>query len=187
MDRPLRVWDLETGKAIRGFGKDKGISSGFGEFGQDGNVVAAVSPDGQRMATPDMVKEGDALTRRIIIRDTNTGIISATLLGHQDAVLSIAFTHGGSRIVAGVRDGTTRLWDIESGALMMTLPFGARCVAVSPDGVNILCGLPDSSIRFWNSIVMLRHGGYWATSLRLPPLRYRRIIIVLLLVPKTVP
>lgn len=58
-------------------------------------------------------------------------------VGHQNTILSIAFTPDGTQILSGSCDGTAKIWDVASGRLLRTFFWGSRAVnsvAWSPDG-----------------------------------------------------
>lgn len=69
-------------------------------------------------------------------------------VGHQDVIDSLAFSPDGQQILSGSRDGTAKLWDVQSGALLQTFYWGAEqvnAVAWSPDGETIaVAGSPPS-------------------------------------------
>ena len=72
-----------------------------------------------------------------------------TLAGHEGRVRSIA-VHQRSWITAG-DDGTIRIWDPETFALLRTIPSGAEQVvgvAASPDGKRLVAALGDDLVRF---------------------------------------
>jgi pre-rRNA-processing protein IPI3 len=50
------------------------------------------------------------------------------MAGHERAVLALALTHDGSRLVSGAADGTLRLWDARSGQLLKTMSKGRRAM-----------------------------------------------------------
>ncbi|MCC9606426.1 hypothetical protein LOC68_17920 [Blastopirellula sp. JC732] len=69
-------------------------------------------------------------------------------VGHQSVVDSLVFSPDGRRILSGSWDGTAKLWDAHSGALLRTLFWGGiqvTSVAWSPDGsiVAVACWPPD--------------------------------------------
>ena len=60
-----------------------------------------------------------------------------TLRGHESWIGRIAWSPDGRMIASPSADGTIRLWDVETGALVRTLVGhlrGVVCVAWSPDG-----------------------------------------------------
>ena len=116
---------------------------------QKDRVASAVfSPDGNRVASI-------GLDNTIKIWNVINGGLLASLEGHPDAIQQplgvpfmsspsggwhyAAFNPEGSRIVTAGRDGTTTLWDIATGEIVVSLRTGVpRLVAFSPDGTRIL-------------------------------------------------
>ncbi|EIN04856.1 hypothetical protein PUNSTDRAFT_37485, partial [Punctularia strigosozonata HHB-11173 SS5] len=94
---------------------------------------------------------------------TNTGHLIRRLLGHTHAVLSVAFSRDGSRIVSGSQDHTVRLWNLSSGEQIGDPYRGhtddVRCVAFSPDNRRVVSGSWDWTIRLWDSHTGLAIGG----------------------------
>ncbi|KAF3059971.1 Vegetative incompatibility protein HET-E-1 [Daldinia childiae] len=69
-------------------------------------------------------------------------------------VTSVAFSHDGNRLVSGDRYGTAKLWDVETGACLITLgghKGTIHSVMFSPEGSLISSGSDDNTIRIWNS------------------------------------
>ena len=71
--------------------------------------------------------------------------------GHTGGVQSIAVSD--DTIVSGGRDGTIKLWDLNSGMERMTLKGHDRfsSVIVSPDGGTVASAGGDGTIKFWNA------------------------------------
>jgi WD40 repeat protein len=70
------------------------------------------------------------------------------------AVLSVAITPDGRRIVSGSDDETVRVWDTSSGAQLAVLrghEGRVECVAVTPDGGRIVSGSRDKTVRVWDA------------------------------------
>jgi WD40 repeat protein/predicted Ser/Thr protein kinase len=106
------------------------------------------SPDGQLLATPGMEPQ------EILLRDSHTYAVRATLRGHTKAVCSVAFSPDGRQLVTTSLDGTVRTWDTTTGQELRTLGrhTGEAFTAVfSPDGSRIASGGRDRSMRLWDT------------------------------------
>jgi WD40 repeat protein/DNA-binding XRE family transcriptional regulator len=68
---------------------------------------------------------------------------------HTDTVHSLAFSPDGRRLATGSWDGSLKLWDIESGALLWASWFtdNIECLAFSPDGFTISSGGGDATVQ----------------------------------------
>lgn len=78
---------------------------------------------------------------------------SQILHGHTDTVNAIALTPDGTRIVSAASDGTVRVWDRQTGALLHILEHErdpVLCVALSPDGMLLVSADTGRTIRVWD-------------------------------------
>jgi len=119
---------------------------------------AAFSPDGSLVVTGC----GD---RRARIWDATNGQELRVLQGHSERVDSAVFSPDGSKILTSCgMDGTARIWDVSSGALLHTLwndygielSEGPIASAFSTSGDQVLTGAyfwkaPAVVVRLWNA------------------------------------
>ena len=91
----LRLWDVQTGDPQATFDEPGGV-----------NAVAA-SP-----TKPIIASGGQQDENRIRLGDMASGEILAKLAGHEDHILSVAFSKDGKLLVSGSRDKTVRIWEI---------------------------------------------------------------------------
>ena len=77
----------------------------------------------------------------------------AELKGHDDNAVCCAFSPDGARAVTGSGDGTTRIWDAETGAVVRRLDWHddhVNCCAFSPDGTRVVTASNDTTARIWD-------------------------------------
>ena len=102
-DHTLKVWDLETGGALRTL---TGHSAGV--YG------VAVTPDGKRAVSA-------SVDNTLKVWDLETGGALRTPEGHFDAIRGVAVTPDGKRAVSASVDNTLKVWDLETGRVLRTL------------------------------------------------------------------
>ena len=76
-------------------------------------------------------------------------IAVSLLIGHEDAVLTVAYSPDGTRLVSGSWDNTVRIWNSRTGDLLSILNVHSHSVdsvAYSFDGARIVSGSDDSTI-----------------------------------------
>lgn len=111
-----------------------------------GGVYLASSPDGKVLAS---CSTGSADIRLW----TPTGQPLFDRKGQGGAVLAVAFTPDGERVVSGGQDNTVRIWEIGPRRLQHTLRGHTdqiMALACSPDGKLLASASMDKSIRIWN-------------------------------------
>jgi WD40 repeat protein len=114
----------------------------------------AFSPDGRTIAGADY--QGN-----IILWDTASGKVRATLKQEDRRVRSLAFSLDGKTLATAVGDGPGRdhepglivLWDAATGQRRLTLTGHTNevlSVAFSPDGTLLASGGSDRTVRLWD-------------------------------------
>jgi WD40 repeat protein len=101
---------------------------------------------------------------RLPIPDTFEGLLGvlaaepafefATLEGHSDPLVTVAFSPDGFRIATGSDDGTARIWEVASGKLVAKLEGhsgGVKAVVFSRDGSNLATASNDKTARLWDA------------------------------------
>jgi transcriptional regulator with XRE-family HTH domain len=72
---------------------------------------------------------------------------------HTNTTLALAFSPGERTLASGSEDGSVKLWNVASGALLW-LGWHTKvtlCLAFSPDGSLLASGSQDGSVRLWEA------------------------------------
>jgi RNA polymerase sigma factor (sigma-70 family) len=146
--------DAETGKTMRTLEGPWALSTG--------PFCLAFAPDGKILASG-----GSARDNMVRLWDVQTGKLTATLRGHEDAVVGLSFAPDGKTLAStgGQYDTTVRYWDVATGQLRRTVnraqehsKDGTEAVdgdwqtwpaAFSPDG-QILARGRGAEVKFWD-------------------------------------
>lgn len=134
-DKTLKLWDLETGEALRTL------------HGHSASVdCVAVLPDGNLAIS-------GSWDKTLKLWDLGTGRVLQTLIGHSGFVGSVAVVPGEMRAVSASWDKTLKLWDLETRRVLRTLNgHGGRvyCVALTPDGKLAVSASSDKTLNLWD-------------------------------------
>jgi WD40 repeat protein len=114
------------------------------EVGPECKVVG-FSPDGRFGAS-------DGPNGAISLWNLEVGKVERHLEGSVEIVTNLALMADGSRVLAGSKDGSVRLWNTKTGReLHRFRQENAQQVAVSPDGsLMAVADSTDNAIKIWN-------------------------------------
>ena len=136
------LWDATAGKEIGGFAAEERKAS-----------AACFSPDGTRLGLG--FQNGNASLWSVSERR-----ILANMNAHKDAILACEFGPNGERLLTTSTDGTVRLWNGQTGALVQLLShrtFSGRGWQQFPGAIfdaagrSVLTTGNDSTARLWNA------------------------------------
>lgn len=134
----IQVWDAETGKLLKAPVK------------LEGDIFSVnFSRDGRRLIARTL-SESDPPR----IFDSESGKLVLTLRGHKHTVMSAEFDPSGKRALTTSLDGTTRIWDAESGAVIAVFrdeeaPPVMRAIFDS-DGLRVVTITRSGIISIWD-------------------------------------
>ncbi len=76
----------------------------------------------------------------------------ATFEGHTARIRDVAFSPDGTEVATASDDGTARIWNSTTAALVDTVVLSGvvRAVAFSPDGKLVACGGDETAIHLWD-------------------------------------
>lgn len=142
--RVVEVWGPETGQLVRSFGGPTKYASSP-QFSADGKWI--VMKTDKRMADgSDRVEESTAT-----VYDVATGKRIAALGGSKLWLNTVVFSPDGKKVITTGADRTARVWDVESGELLVTLEVSSfESAAFSPDGALFATAGEDSP-KIWDA------------------------------------
>jgi WD40 repeat protein/serine/threonine protein kinase len=133
--------------------------------------AVAFAPGGHLLATGSNDTAGGYLR----LWDADSGQLLRTCDGHEDAVLSVAFSPDGQWLLSSSYDGTARLWDAATGRLLRTFAghdWWVWSAAFSPDAERIVTASHDGTAIVWSTETGEQIGapfmGHWQRGSQMP-------------------
>lgn len=120
----------------------------YGSAEQPSANAVAWSPDGKYVAV------GGHSDNSIEIYEAAGGRLFLTYTGHNDTVLTLAWSHDGKRIVSGSSDGTGQVWRASDGKQLLIYTNhkdNVTSVSWSYDDTSIVSGSWDGTAQVWTS------------------------------------
>jgi WD40 repeat protein len=143
-----QILDAETGRELAAL-----------KTGGQYVFAAAFSPDGRKIAlgtndSPAYLKVFDAQTGQLAweYRSHKTG--DGPARGHEDAILSVAWSHDGTRLLTSSYDNTARLFDLTTGEELRVFrghDWWVWSAAFSPDERWIVTASQDGTAIVWDA------------------------------------
>jgi WD40 repeat protein len=132
----LRLWDVATGRELRGLAGHPGAAVTALAFAPKGNLLASGARD-------DTVR----------LWSLSEGKELRSLPGHAGEVLALAWSPDGRALVSAAADRTIRLWDLAAGkeSRRLDVDRDVRALAVAPDGKTFASAAAGSVIRLWDT------------------------------------
>lgn len=119
---------------------------------------AANQPDSSVPAQMALIRYNSGREKRPWLRWINKpqhhDLCLMTLIGHEGAVNSVAFSPNGRYIVSGSYDRTLKVWDAASGKEINSLSGHKKSIsscAFSPDGKQIVSASLDKTLIIWDA------------------------------------
>lgn len=175
-DQSLKVWPVnaKTYREVR--------------HGTEAIGAAGLSNNGQWLATAGYRVYADPIDEEFDMDDKSQDIklwdregrLIKTFAGHTNSILSMAFSPDDQWLLTGSKDGTARLWSVDTSrtenqpVLSLSVHNGrVTAVAFAPDGNSFLTAGADSTARLWSltgdSIAVFRGHEDWLTSVAFAP------------------
>lgn len=135
------VWDVKTGNLVATLHEQQSGPVRIASFSSDGRSLMTDSYSAVQVWTldPSVVASLDA---------------ADVLRGHEGQVNSVVFSPDGSKLATASADKTVRVWDVRTGATLLTLrghDADVMSVAFAPDGKHLLTASLDKTARLWDA------------------------------------
>ncbi len=144
----IKIWDVEKASVVKDLGKDyKEMYLGSAAYSADGKMIAI-----------GRAGEAPGLNGIVWLLDSEGKKVKELKPGHQDGLTDLAFHPDGKHIITSGRDTLVRIWNIESGKMVVELGKGRGgqfkdwicAVAVSASGELIAGADMAGAVQVWS-------------------------------------
>ncbi|MGE3807082.1 MAG: WD40 repeat domain-containing protein, partial [Gemmataceae bacterium] len=168
----VRLWETETGKALRQSAHRPPVAVALGEDGvtlaiaRAGEVLLQDVDTGREIKTL-KVDEDQPLSlvwadKQLVVGyrshsircwDVDQGTVARTLGAHITPVVALAYAPTAKRLASADQAGNVRLWDVEKGTEVRRLGGVGRLptLVFSPSGKTLATSNTDGMVSLWNA------------------------------------
>lgn len=146
----IKVWEVKSGNLIFTIPVNSGLASEADFVSAD---VLTFSKDGKRLATI-QTPDGKYIALDIIQLQPGNDVQEITLPISPELVTFAALDPSWSKIAVSKKDGSTSIWDLATGAMVLNLTGHSgtvKHVAYSPDGLRIATAGEDTLAKVWDA------------------------------------
>lgn len=139
-DRKILLWNRSRREAFSTISWGDGVPHSLA-FSANGHLLASGSY--RKIKVWRLEDENGSLKAKLL----------HTLSAHSHIVSTVVFSPDDRTLISSSRDGTIKLWNLETGELISTLKedMGAvYAIALSSDGQTIASGCEDKTVRLWH-------------------------------------
>lgn len=147
------IWETDSWQPLRTLQDEEIEFSNSIAFSPDGHFDALSAGRLLAMAGMTNVVFWDAATGEKLF--TLTGDSAGTTIGYNIGVGKISFSPDGERLAVANMDGVSKVWDLASRQVVLTLPspgLPAKAIAYHPDGRSLATGGDEGIITVWDAI-----------------------------------
>ena len=140
------VWSSTTGKHL--------LAKGIVYMGTQYDALPIISLDNGRLITPNGTEKQAYGTPLVWNISSQTPKQMFQLKGHFGRISMIAFDNVGHRLLTASADGTAKVWNAQTGALLASLNGHKKEVASAlfdSSGELIVTASADSTVKVWNA------------------------------------